>query len=96
MRMRVPVYLISTQLLTYLQHNEQSSSCLTPNQSSCINSWTSSVSQDDYVAWAENFTLGLQHGFTIANNNKVQSYRAQVMSGQLSNGTDSNSAEVDV
>ncbi len=54
------------------------------------------MSQDDYVSWVENFTLSLQHGFTIVNYGKVQSYRAQVMPGQLNIGTDAKAAAMDV
>jgi hypothetical protein len=84
-------------LLISVQHHEQSSSCLTPDNSSCIASYSdNSQYQDRYIAWVENFTLAFQHGFTIPNNNKVQSFRAQSMQGKLNNGTGFGAEALDV
>lgn len=84
-------------LLMNFQHHEQSSSCLTPDNSSCIASYAdNSQYQDRYIAWVENFTLAFQHGFTIPNNNKVQSFRAQSMQGKLNNGTGFGAEALDV
>lgn len=84
-------------LLMHVQHREQRSNCLTPDRSDCIASWVDNILyQDRYVAWVENFTLGLQHGFTILNNNKVQSFRAQSMEGRLNSGTGLDASSIDV
>jgi hypothetical protein len=70
---------------------------LTPDNSSCIASYSdNSQYQDRYIAWVENFTLAFQHGFTIPNNNKVQSFRAQSMQGKLNNGTGFGAEALDV
>jgi hypothetical protein len=86
-----------TKSLVCAQHHEQSSSCQVPEQQSCIRSWADKEPYlDRYIAFVENFTIGLQHGFTISNHNKVQSYRAQSMSGQLNQGTSNDADAVDV
>ena len=84
-------------LLTHWQHRQQRSKCLTPDRSDCIARWDDNIPyQDRYVAWVENFTLGLQHGFTIVNNNKVQSFRAQAMEGRLNSGTGLDASSINV
>ncbi len=83
----------SAVIATRLRHSAETSSCPLPTSPSCPSSWSPlpqppppplpDYNSDTYIAWSENFTLSIEHGFNAHFNNKLNFFVGSSISGVL-------------
>ncbi len=83
----------SALISTRLRHTAETSSCPLPTSSSCSSSWTplpqpppaplSDYNSDTYIAWSENFTLSIEHGFNALVNDNLNFFVGSSIAGVL-------------